>query len=82
MTNCYAIKAYISDGRYGYVSMNYDGTRNWHLESDVSAARLFRTIAEAKDFYYEYVRGAVDDRTGARVINEKTAVVGCYDPTL
>ena len=68
----YTIKVYLTNGEWGYCRPNDFG--GFNLTDDVSSTVYFDTVAEAKDYYYRYIKGH-KDQYGVAVDGSRCAII-------
>ena len=71
----YAIRVYLEDGSWYYAQNHGYGQVQVSLTSDIGSAICFRTLDEASDYYYKYIRNSRDKSTGLRVDNSRTSCI-------
>ena len=69
----YTIKVYLTDGTWGYARPNDRG--GFNLTDDVNSTVYFDTVAEAKDYYYKYIKDAYNSETGVGVDGSRCAII-------
>lgn len=74
----YTIKVYLTDGTWGYCRPNDRG--GFNLTDDVSSTVYFDTVQEAKDYYYRYIKGFRNERTGVEVDGSRCSIIQVSAP--
>ncbi len=79
----YAISVVTTDGRYGYLKFNGDGTWKWHLVEDVNDATLYRSKDECVQDFYKHVKNArATDDNSVGIDRDRCSIAECYCPWL
>lgn len=69
----YTIKVYLTNGDWGYICPIGNG--NWILTDDVNDTIYFDTYNEAREYYYNRVKGCRDNYSGAVVDGQRTCII-------